>query len=148
MAPPPHRFRRVPPQRPGPVLRAVLLSLLATGFLGCAGPPPLEALRVSPRMTEKDVQVVTVDLDTPAEPRQYRDWAQEQLDAVGGEPPNERYPGVPIYEMNYRFRISRELVAEVIFRRSDGGTGPLIHDQTVVRAVPEWLLRSRGEGGR
>ena len=130
------------PGRPLPPLALILVLSFAGG---CAGPPPLEALRVSPRMQEKDVQVVTIDLNTPAEPRQYRDWAQAHLDEAGGEPENDRFPGIPIYEINYRFRISRELVAEVVFRRTDGGTGVLAHDQTVVRAVPEWLLRSRGE---
>jgi hypothetical protein len=85
---------------------------------------------------EKDVLIYDIEIETLASPRGYRDWAAEQLESLGREPSNDRYPGIPIYEVWYRFRLGGETVAEVAFRRDAGGAGTLVHAQTVVRALP------------
>ena len=126
------------------ILPVTLLLFCALPLAGCHSAPPMRAVGIDRYSPEKDVLVFQVEIAELGTPRGYRDWAQAQLDAAGGEPENERYPGIPVYEVTYRVRVSREIVAEVTFRRGEGGRGPLVHDQTVVRAVPEWLLDDDG----
>lgn len=121
-----------------PHVALVLLSLVLAGCHTIAPMRPIEIDRFSP---EKDVLMFQISISEPSSPRGYRDWAQEQLDLVGGEPKNDRYPEIPVYEVTYRFRIAREEVAEVTFRRANEGDGPLEHAQTVVRPLPAWLRK-------
>lgn len=114
---------------------------LSFAALGCHTIAPMRPVGIDQFSPEKDVLVFHISIEEPSTPRSYRDWAQAQLDLVGGEPRNRRYPEIPIYEVTYRFRVSREMVAEVTFRRGDDGEGALEHAQTVVRAVPEWLIK-------
>jgi hypothetical protein len=112
-------------------------GILAVLLAGCHAAAPMRPVDVELQAPEKDILVYDIEISELTSPRTYRDWAAEQLAELGGAPPNERYPGVPIYEVWYRFRLGGETVAEVAFRRDEGGAGELVHAQTVVRALPE-----------
>jgi hypothetical protein len=115
----------------------LLLGLLvaAACLAGCHGSAQMRPIEIELETPEKDILVYDIEIAEPTGPRTYRNWAQEQLDALGGSPKNEKYPGVPIYEVWYRFRLGGETIAEVSFRREDGGEGALVHAQTIVRAL-------------
>jgi hypothetical protein len=109
---------------------------LALLLAGCHGAAPVRPVDVEMQVPEKDILVYDIEISELTGPRVYRDWAREQLDLLGAEPANERWPGIPIYEVWYRFRLGGETVAEVSFRREPGAAG-LSHAQTVVRRLPE-----------
>jgi len=112
-------------------------GILAVLLAGCHAAAPMRPVDVELQAPEKDILIYDIEISELASPRSYRDWAAEQIDLLGGSPANDRYPGIPIYEVWYRFRLGGETVAEVAFRRDEGGAGALVHAQTVVRAVPE-----------
>ena len=136
---PSRRYGSSAPARPRmTILAATLVGFLPLlgGLLGCHSAAPMRTLDIELRTPEKDVLIYDIEVAEPTSPRSYRDWAVAQLSQVGGEPENERYPGIPIYEVWYRFRWGRETLAEVSFRRDEGGSGPLTHAQTIVRSSP------------
>ncbi len=114
------------------VLFATLLVLS-----GCQATAPMRTIGIDVRTPEKDVLIFDIAVEEPTDPRCYRDWAIERLQEVAGEPVNELYPGVPIYEVWYRFRFRGETTAEVIFRRTDDGMGPLQHLHTMIQNLPD-----------
>lgn len=118
-------------------LRSFAGAILAVSLAGCHGAAPMRPVEIELQAPEKDILIYDIEIEAPTSPRGYRDWAAEQLEALGGAPRNDRYPEIPIYEVWYRFRCEGETIAEVAFRREEGGTGALVHAQTVVRALPE-----------
>jgi len=133
-------FRRLLTLRLVTLLFGALLFGTLLSAAGCHSAPPMRAVDIDRSSPEKDVLLFEVEIDAPWAPRHYRDWAQEQLDLLGNEPRNDRYPGIPVYEVTYRYRIGRQTLAEVSFRREGEGQGLLLHARTVVRPVPGWLL--------
>ena len=124
-----------------------LVMLLAPLLVntGCHSTAPMRTLGIDVRTPEKDVLIYDIAVEEPTDPRSYRDWALERLEEVAGEPTNELYPGLPIYEVWYRFRFRGEITAEVIFRRSDDGTGPLQHVQTMIQNLPDEFRGARSQ---
>ncbi len=121
---------------PKSTLRLGVLVIGAVLVGGCHAAAPMRPLDIELQTPEKDILIYEIEIAEPTSPRGYRDWASEQLASLGTEPVNELYPGIPIYEVWYRFRLGRETIAEVAFRRDEGGNGPLVHAQTIVRALP------------
>ncbi len=118
-----------------PVLLALCLLLPLAGCASRSRPVDME-----PHAPDKDVLIYLVKLNQPMTPRQYMEFAQQDLARVGSEPINPEFPAQPVYELFYSFHADAEPLATVHYRRVQNGPddpGTLTHIGTRVYPTEE-----------